>query len=248
VLPDSPFAVPKGSFPDPLPLPTEDPDASPGLTVTVACSWLPYVRGALQQLLLQSTWKTSDPDQLLLAQQRAFNLIDLFQECSTAVLPFACPYDFTLADGGFYNRTGYTPPYTDDQIGVWATLTGWVGQYTTAPGINRSIAGVDILAGVGSASYTGIDVELYYTAGDVDSGANVFSAYLLNGGSTVASLDINQGALPNGFSTQSTTFSAVIADTFGLIVYSNRVSPIGSDAGGVTVTKVTLRGVGTPPC
>jgi len=44
---------------------------------------MPYVAGAMQQLLLQATWDTSDLDVLSLTQQRVFNLISLFN-CATA--------------------------------------------------------------------------------------------------------------------------------------------------------------------
>lgn len=95
MLPDSGYAHAVGSFPNPLPLPVQDPDASPNKSFTIACSWLPYVRGALQQLLLQSTWDTDDPVLLNLVQSRAFSLIAMLEECTgSPVFPFACPYDF----------------------------------------------------------------------------------------------------------------------------------------------------------
>lgn len=107
---DSPFAEPVPSFQQPVVAPDWDPDASPTKTVEVACVWLPYIRGALYQLLLQSTWDPAGPD-LLHTQQRVFNLIDLFSECSSGVLPFACPYPFSEGDEGFgvIDNTAFTP-------------------------------------------------------------------------------------------------------------------------------------------
>jgi len=75
--PDEPYALGRGSFLRPVPPPLGEVDASPTKTVAVACEWLPYIRGSLMQLLLQASWDTNDPAQLLLAQERAFQLIDL---------------------------------------------------------------------------------------------------------------------------------------------------------------------------
>jgi hypothetical protein len=69
-----------GSFQLPVPLPTSDPNAGDQVCVQFGAAWLPLVRGALQQLMLSSTWDTSDPDDLLLALQRAASLIDLFSD------------------------------------------------------------------------------------------------------------------------------------------------------------------------
>jgi len=94
--PNSPFADSRGSFVVPVLPPTVDPDSSPTKSVTLSCAWLPFVRGALKQLLLQSTWDTDDAG-LDLVQQRVFNLIDLFTECSGGEpLPFECLGDLTL--------------------------------------------------------------------------------------------------------------------------------------------------------
>jgi hypothetical protein len=78
--PDSPYAVSVGSFRRPVPLVTVDPDIEPDVTVCFRREWLPYIVGSLQQLLLQSTWKTDDPAALNLAQARAQLLIALFLE------------------------------------------------------------------------------------------------------------------------------------------------------------------------
>lgn len=99
MYPDSPFAIPHGSFQSPVPIPAGDPDGSPSRTFTLACSWLPYIRGALAQLLLQATWDTDDPAALNLVQARAATLISMFDECSSApIYPFACPYAWDTSE------------------------------------------------------------------------------------------------------------------------------------------------------
>lgn len=77
---DSPFAAPWSSFNRPVPVLDVDPDTGTLVSVCFNPAWLPYIIGCLKQLLLQTTWDTVDPDVLALQQQRAFNLIDLFQE------------------------------------------------------------------------------------------------------------------------------------------------------------------------
>lgn len=83
MFPDSPYAVPVGSFRTPVALVDVDPQAPPLVYIGVNCAWIPMIAGALTQLLLQSTWATSDPAALNLVQQRVFDLISLFN-CATA--------------------------------------------------------------------------------------------------------------------------------------------------------------------
>jgi hypothetical protein len=75
MFPDSPFATPRGSFERPVPLVLVDPCDDPSITVKIHRAWVPYVLGALQQLVLQATWDTTDPDALWLVQQRAMKLL-----------------------------------------------------------------------------------------------------------------------------------------------------------------------------
>jgi len=77
LFPNSPFAHPVSSFPVPVPPPNVDPDVGPFATVRINCAWLPYIRGALFQLGLQSTWQGSLAD-VNLAQDRANQLIGMF--------------------------------------------------------------------------------------------------------------------------------------------------------------------------
>lgn len=100
------------SFPRPIPLPLVDPDSAPTISVAVSCAWLPYIRGALSQLVQQYTWPQDVPSEVLLAQQRAMTLIAMFEECGGG-LPVACPYDFTTGD-----QHGWNP---------WMGFAHWYG-------------------------------------------------------------------------------------------------------------------------
>jgi hypothetical protein len=102
----------------------------------VACEWLPFIRGALQQLLLQSTWKDVASPTLLQTQEWVFSLIDLFDECPASDLPLACNYGLDESDGGFspvYNT--FTVPDSCMPVGtvypsaVHVLGSGWQAFY-----------------------------------------------------------------------------------------------------------------------
>jgi microcystin-dependent protein len=73
-----PIPEPQSSFERPVPLVLVDPDTDANWQVQFRSEWLPYVLGSLQQLLLPTTWATSDADAVTLAQARASLLIDQF--------------------------------------------------------------------------------------------------------------------------------------------------------------------------
>lgn len=108
--PDSSFAPAVPSFPVPVPIVEADPDEGTKINVCFNQDWLPYICGALQQLVLQATWDTQDPDELNLVQARAQLLISMFQEAT-----MCCPCPVTrLVDGvSEYSHDGihfYTYP------------------------------------------------------------------------------------------------------------------------------------------
>lgn len=79
MFPFSPFAEPTGSFPIPVPPPPESSGGSCStLSVQFPSEWLPYILGALQQLILQSTWQGT-PEQIIDTQQRAQAIIGSIQ-------------------------------------------------------------------------------------------------------------------------------------------------------------------------
>lgn len=73
--PNSPFARPVSSFERPVALVLVDPCDKPDVAIYVRHEWIPYIVGALKQLVLQTTWDTTDPDALWLVQQRAMTLL-----------------------------------------------------------------------------------------------------------------------------------------------------------------------------
>jgi len=128
VFPDSAYAEATGTFKRPVLPPGVDPNASPTKTVSISCTWLPYIRGALQQLLLQSTWDAADEADLILTQDRAMTLISMLTECSSVELPFACPFDFSTGQDGWDLMSNLCPPWgrvggAYDAINHWWTFS-----------------------------------------------------------------------------------------------------------------------------
>ena len=118
---DSPFAPSRGSFQTPVLPPATDPDAAPTKNFAINCSWLPFIRGALLQLVLQASWKADEP-LLTLTQERAMTLISMFQECPSALIPFLCSGDFGVSPSPFATISIYPP----NNIGFWSAFVGYI--------------------------------------------------------------------------------------------------------------------------
>jgi hypothetical protein len=125
MLPDTDFPTPKPSFQYPISLIQQQPGEGDQVCVTFAKAWLPAIRGALQQLLLQSTWDTTDEEALTAMLGRVFNLIYLFDEDAECAMPFDVRIDPTNScmlqkstDGG----------ETWDDVGSFYTCAYGAGQ------------------------------------------------------------------------------------------------------------------------
>jgi len=107
MYPYSPFAHPVSSFNKPVPILDEEPGTGNLVPVCLNAHWIPLVIGCLQQLLLQTTWDTSDPAVLAIQQGRVFDLMELF-----AMSPGCC---------GLRIRDGVTE-FTDDGGVTWTPV------------------------------------------------------------------------------------------------------------------------------
>lgn len=72
------FASPVPAFPNPVRRPVGEPGASPTVTVTFACEWMPWVLACIRQLVLQATWEGTESE-VNLVQERAMELCSIFQ-------------------------------------------------------------------------------------------------------------------------------------------------------------------------
>jgi hypothetical protein len=120
----SAFAVPVGSFQQPVNPPAVDADAPQLVYVGLNCDWLPYITGALTQLLLQSTWIVSDPAQLQLVQDRVFNLIALFNCKELPTLEQLCGSTVAGGDMGCCCIRFENGKFQTLDCGVWTDIPG----------------------------------------------------------------------------------------------------------------------------
>lgn len=97
-----------------MPLVLVDPDESPTVCLQVNREWIPYILGALKQLVLQTTWDTSDPDALNLVQARAMTLIAMFQQSLRQPGCDGCCQEYPMSDEIFT----WAPqnPYTEPDL------------------------------------------------------------------------------------------------------------------------------------
>jgi microcystin-dependent protein len=103
------------SFQWPVPPPGAEPDAEPLRYLCVSEAWLPYVLGALQQLLQSSAWDTDDPAVLALTLQRADELLARTMADCPMIPPgtianfggSTCPDGWLFCDGSAVSRATY---------------------------------------------------------------------------------------------------------------------------------------------
>ncbi len=251
MYPDSLYANARGSFERPVPPPVSGPSDSPTSSITINCEWLPYIRGALQQLLLQSTWQDVFPG-LDLTQQRVFDLIDLFQECSTPLPPFICPFDFTTSGDGLpFEEVAY-----GDLVGPWASFVTTVGFSSVS---SLEPGGDDYWQNVSISWPLGMTVSIAIVecalAGKI-SGDNWSDDYhvatsgidLYLAGSLITSHRVVSSTIPDGDSTFSHDFGGVNCDEIRLQFLAG-VSEFSPAAGQVIIAGVIASGhASSTPC
>lgn len=77
VYPPGGFPTPVGSFTQPVIPPGVDPTSGDLVYIGVNCAWIPYIAGALTQLLLESTWEVNTEEEFVIVQGQAISLIQL---------------------------------------------------------------------------------------------------------------------------------------------------------------------------
>jgi hypothetical protein len=96
--------------------PGTDPAAAPLVCVQLNATWLPYVVGALMQLVQPAAWATSDPAVLQQTLEDATALISTFgvaEDCSMLTFRFTdtCVLQFSLDGGATWEDVSGWPTY-----------------------------------------------------------------------------------------------------------------------------------------
>lgn len=146
--PPSAFAVPISSFVSPVTFPSSLPGDDPLIQVCVNADWLPYIAGALQQLLLQTTFEYVDDATVIAQQGIVLDIIRMFNaatapECGSD-MEFRQSDDCTLqvsSDGGatwsdIFNAQACALAAAETQIAA-GIASGQIGSPFSAPGIGE---------------------------------------------------------------------------------------------------------------
>lgn len=146
VFNDSIFATPRPSFERPVPLVLVDPWDAPLIYLKLNVQWMPYVLGALRQLVLQSTWDTTDPAALDLVQARAMSLINLFTLALQHPAADDCCHEIAMTD----SRIKWLPanPFTaPNDVPSGYHFPPWyvAPAHTLIPGVRMGDVVTDIL-------------------------------------------------------------------------------------------------------
>lgn len=178
------------SFNSPLPIPVQPPDGGPTVAVTLSCSWLPYIRGALAQLTQPYSWDRSDLAAALQAQDWAMTLIAMFVECVDALPPVSCGYDFTVSQEGWIVHPTYG-------VGTYVAGVGFVGTFNGSNNVSQLIT---LRSLSGSIQLTSFDID--YDGGTGGAGAdNIINLFYDTGGGLV---NLAHGPLQAGANTFGT--------------------------------------------
>lgn len=212
----------------PVPLPIQDPDAAPTTTITISCSWLPYIRGALLALLMQYTWPQGDDAAVYLAQQRANTLIAMFTECAAPLFPVSCFYDYTISTAGW--------ALDPSSFGVYTPAVGWQGTFVdghsqSAIRIGIAVNSTDIIT----------DMSMTVAASAAGSGANDSAIFYYRDGGGV--LNVLQSQHVDA-GTNVYVWSGSITGNVEVLVSVNS----GDTAATVTITDVTVNGFSDTGC
>jgi hypothetical protein len=198
--PNGDFAGPVGSFIEPVPVPGVDPLSGDCSIIRLNKAWLPYVRGALSQLWLQSTWDT-DAAGLINVQQQVTNLIFAFNDlepgdCSPQPQPIGIAesdYEMSICEQLRFNN-GILQGYC---CGEWVDIQGQASQgnvVPTQPGEGSPVPN----PGGGSDEYCGaMGASTWLLPVPVSSGDTLLFSHL--GGAWKDSSDPLVWECPNGW-------------------------------------------------
>lgn len=241
MIPDSPFNHPVSSFQRPVPPPTVDFDATPTCSVAISEQWVPYVVGALWQLVQPSTWQSDDPATVYLAQQRAMSLIAAFT-CGTGELPFICLGNATSDPSPFATWT------IDSGCGIWFSGFAYQGALCSGGGHDFNQAAV-IVTLDNPVTLTFLRMTFNMTKGHFTTPSGFDQVYLRDSthGTLLAAID--QGSLVNGEDLTLEWAGAISGvSVVELVVTSDEFDDGGPASGACAIIALEMHGVGIAPC
>lgn len=200
MYPPSPYAQSRGSFQTKVTPPASHPFDQPLYQVCINKDWFPYMAGALQQLLLEATWKVADDNELITVQGKVFDLISefgLINEGCGGVAPGMLCISGSYAD----DKYGFVPQVGVAPVATWTPGTGWQGTTNLSTGFDEIHVGrlLDQATYIRSASFTwhvdiphGASYKLTFKSKGTVTFTQTFTTGA--GGDIVANYTVNQPA------------------------------------------------------
>lgn len=200
-------------------------------------------------MLLEATWDLEGTELSLGQVQGAvFDLIDLFVECETGVIPFSCHGDFRADSDPFGVWTLDTPPYS----GVYVGGAGY--QTTCGVGLDgNSYCGIRVKCQLDAPiNIDNVQILYDYNGGSFDYDLNVIGVYDLTNAVAVGTWLTNHTVEPgNGQIYNSGAFGAPSSDFLIFIHTCDKVGTAGDcDIDGLAyLVGIIVNGHGTfDPC
>jgi hypothetical protein len=201
------------------------------------------------QLLLQATWDVPDTASLLLVQERAFNLIDLFQECASSSLPFSCPYDFSASDGG-WTALADDSSLTPAPQAVYVPGSFWQNNVQIQSGTGFQLERCRI-----EKSYSpGVNVSSVVMTYDLVKGSTLNPGLsndlaCFSGGTLVGYTHVNSDTDPDGLSkTLTVTFGTPTSVDLVVCQVNDYFGTPGGTPGTSKILNTEVDGVGSATC
>lgn len=203
MYPPGSFGNPVPSFPFPVDPPVTKPGDDPTFQICVNKDWLPFIAGAMKQLLLQSTWNYSTDADLLDIQGRVFDLISKFgpvNEGCGVITPNKLCITASFPDGDYE----FTPSLDIDCATTYIPGTGWQSCDDTILGadiaqIKREFGGTtrirDFSAVFSGPALLSYDTKVELFLGGTSVFAQSFTVTLGGTGTNAASPDVDADSI-----------------------------------------------------
>src|ERR1035437_8565066 len=114
----------RGSFAEPVAIPATSPADGPLLYLPANEAWVPLIRGAMMQLILPSTWDTTDPAALREVQTQVTDLMASWGEGGGSVQAGSASVTILAGTAVGYAGVTYPTAYSAAPVVVASGTTG----------------------------------------------------------------------------------------------------------------------------